>query len=218
LWLYLTNGHYAELAESAVQPGWDLQMLNADGSVADFLQLKATSELSYVKQALETYPDIQILATNEVAALSEEILSSGIANADLAAGMLEPMAALTGSPLTALGGNVLPFLPVLVLAVSGGRFVITGRKSLRDAMTDSADRAVKTGAALATGGAVMLLDGGLLSVPAVLLTRTGIDRYQLMGRIIWRLEAEGRSCRELLSVYGSDPSDRVAMPTAAPIV
>jgi hypothetical protein len=203
--VFLASGQYAELAESAVQPGWDLQIFDADGTVADYLQLKATSDLSYVKRALETYPDIRVLATDEVAALSEEILSSGIANADLIEGMLEPMEALAASPLADLAGDVLPFLPVLVLAVSEGRFVITGRKSLRDAVADGADRAVKTGAAMAVGSAVMWLDGGLLSVPAAILTRAGIDRYQLMRRVVRRLDAEERSVRELLRVYGSPP-------------
>jgi hypothetical protein len=39
---------------------------NADGSVAQELQLKATQSLSYVKEALERYPDIQVLATDDV--------------------------------------------------------------------------------------------------------------------------------------------------------
>ena len=49
------------------QPGWDIQILNADGTVDQVLQAKATESVSYVKEALEKYPDIEIVTTEEVA-------------------------------------------------------------------------------------------------------------------------------------------------------
>ena len=64
--IHLEPGQTALLAESAIQPGWDLQIINSDGSVAQELQLKATESLSYVKEALERYPDIGVLTTDEV--------------------------------------------------------------------------------------------------------------------------------------------------------
>jgi hypothetical protein len=43
--LVLGEGQAAVLAESLNQPGFDLEILNRDGSVASFLQAKATSEV-----------------------------------------------------------------------------------------------------------------------------------------------------------------------------
>lgn len=51
--IHLEPGQVAALAESATQPGWDLQILNADGTVAGELQLKATDSLSKEKSKYE---------------------------------------------------------------------------------------------------------------------------------------------------------------------
>ncbi len=64
--LQLEPGQVASLAESSSQPGWDLRIENADGSVAEEIQLKATESMSYVKEALERYPDIRVAAPSEI--------------------------------------------------------------------------------------------------------------------------------------------------------
>ena len=77
----LFDGQEAVLAESATQPGWDLQIIdNSDGSLVEELQLKATSSLAYVKEALERYPGIQIATTSEINTAAEDILRTNISN------------------------------------------------------------------------------------------------------------------------------------------
>ena len=79
------------MAPSATQPGWDIQITDADGQVSDLLQAKATESAAYVKEALERYPDIDVTTTTEVHAqltalsLAENVHGSGISEAALQA-------------------------------------------------------------------------------------------------------------------------------------
>lgn len=80
--LLLQDGQSAVPAESFTQPGWDLQIVDSKGAVVDYLQLKATDSVGYVKAALERYPDFQILATHEVND-SHLVLDSGLSDQTL---------------------------------------------------------------------------------------------------------------------------------------
>ncbi|MBK7006290.1 MAG: hypothetical protein IPH37_15145 [Burkholderiales bacterium] len=82
--LLLESGQQAVLADSMTQPGWDLRIVDEHGDVVEYLQLKATDSVSYIRSALERYPDIQILATDEVVD-SGLVLDSGISDQDLRA-------------------------------------------------------------------------------------------------------------------------------------
>jgi len=69
---YLNGGHlpigvHAVLAESATNPGWDIAIVgDADSSLRDVVQLKATDSVAYVKEALEQHPHIDVVTTSEV--------------------------------------------------------------------------------------------------------------------------------------------------------
>lgn len=188
----LDSGQTAVLAQSATEPGWDLQILDPDGSVAQDLQLKATQSLAYVKQALERYPDIHVLTTDEVLEVGGDtvhgIFASGLSDSALEDTIRAPMEGLLDSPLEELVETVLPGLPFVLIAVGEGRKVLMGRKSFQLAMEDGFYRAAKTGAAIGVGALVALLDGGMLSIPASFLTRMGFDRYTVMTRSITALD------------------------------
>jgi len=85
----LPDGYSAELATSAIQPGWDIAIIGPNQEVSQLLQAKATDSIYYVKNALERYPSIDVVTTDEVyshlvmTGVSENILSSGILNAEL---------------------------------------------------------------------------------------------------------------------------------------
>ncbi len=201
--IHLDPGQTAVLAESATQPGWDLEILNADGSVAQELQLKATQSLAYVKEALERYPDIDVLTTDEVLNAGGEavqgIFPSGFSDSAIEDTIQAPMEALFDSPLEELVDTILPGLPFVLIAVGEGRKVLLSRKSFDLAMQDGLYRAAKTGAAIGVGGLVVLLDGGILSLPASFLTRVGIDRYHFSMRLITDLERRTGELRTLRS-------------------
>lgn len=202
--IQLEPGQVATLAESATQPGWDLQILNADGTIANELQLKATDSLSYIKKALERYPDIQVLTTDEIATpdeLADKILPSGFSDASLEEMIAAPMAPLFDSTIENLFENILPGLPFIIIAVSETHKVMVGRKIFQVALGSILERAVKTGISIGVGSIVYLLDGGILSLPATVLTRLGIDRYQLLCRAEMNVQESTEQIQVLLPYY-----------------
>jgi hypothetical protein len=85
----LPEGYYAELAESVTQPGWDIAITGESGEIASVLQAKATDSVSYVQDAIEKYPNIDIVTTEEVyshlvmSGVSENISNGQLSNAEL---------------------------------------------------------------------------------------------------------------------------------------
>lgn len=91
---YLNDGNLpdsvsASLAESSTQRGWDIQIVDQQGQVLELLQAKATNSAAYVREALERYPGIDVVTTQEVYAqltalgLAEQVRGSGINEAAL---------------------------------------------------------------------------------------------------------------------------------------
>jgi hypothetical protein len=87
----LPEGFHAELAQSVTQPGWDIQITDAQGIVNELLQAKATESASYVQDALERYPNIDVTTTSEVhgqlvaMGLAQNVHDSGISETVLQA-------------------------------------------------------------------------------------------------------------------------------------
>lgn len=87
----LPDGFHAAIAESATQPGWDIQITDDHGNVSELLQAKATESAQYVKEALDRYPDIDVTTTTEVhgqlvaMGLAQDVHNSGISEAVLQA-------------------------------------------------------------------------------------------------------------------------------------
>ena len=68
--------------EEANFPGADVQFF-LDGDIVREVQLKAINSPTLVYEHLERYPDIEILVTEETAAILDGIGSSGLSNAVL---------------------------------------------------------------------------------------------------------------------------------------
>lgn len=87
----LPDGFQAAMSPSATQAGWDIQITDANGQVSELLQAKATESASYVKEALERYPSIDVTTTSEVhgqlvaMGLAQDVHNSGISEAMLQA-------------------------------------------------------------------------------------------------------------------------------------
>ena len=75
--------YIVELFEETNHPGADAILTNTLTGEVKELQLKATDNLEYINEHLEDYPDIQVLATDEVAKSVGNIESSGISNAEI---------------------------------------------------------------------------------------------------------------------------------------
>jgi hypothetical protein len=205
--LHLLHGQHAELAHSAVQPGWDVQIIDPHGHVASVLQMKATESLAYAKSALEHYPNIDVVATHEAASHGSDaiagLLDSGMSDHDLHDALSAPLENLADHSWLGLLDDVAPFIPFVLIATTEGRHVMMGKKSFETAFAHAFERAAKTGAAMSVGALVIWLDGGLLSIPASIVTRLGIERWQLAGRVAKRFETRLAQAKAIYPKYCS---------------
>lgn len=158
--LQLLPGQAAELAESPTQEGWDLLIRNADGSIAEELQLKASENMAYIKQALDRYPDIRIATPLEVDASAEEIVGTDIPNSQLehvTQTQIEELSESAAEDHLESGAeavvDVFPLMSVLTTGVIEGRNVLAGRATLQGALRSGAKRVGKNAVYAALGSA-----------------------------------------------------------------
>lgn len=116
----LPDGYKAVLADSPINPGWDIAILDSSGNVDGLLQAKATSSLGYVQDAFEKYPDIPIVTTEEVYGhltmhgISENVINSGISNDEISTLVEECMK--SGNDYSLSVGP--PLIPALIIGYS----------------------------------------------------------------------------------------------------
>jgi len=95
---YLNSGHLpsgfsAEIAGSPNNPGWDIAIVGPSGALYDTIQAKATDSVSYVAEALNKNPHIDVVTTSEVHShlmmqgFAERVIDSGISDSALTAGI-----------------------------------------------------------------------------------------------------------------------------------
>jgi hypothetical protein len=173
--LLLEPGQQAVLAESMTQPGWDMRIVDEHGDVVEYLQLKATDSVSYIRSALERYPDIQILATDEVAD-SGLVLESGITEQDLRAHVELGVDAVDVSLTETFLDHFHPLLPLAAMALYEGHRLWIGEQSMDAFKLSLARRGQRIVVTQSIGAAVYAMDGGLLSIPAAIVGGLVFDR------------------------------------------
>jgi len=152
----LPDGFHAAMAESATQPGWDIQITDANGVVSELLQAKATESASYVQDALERYPGIDVTTTSEVHAqlvalgLAQDVHNSGISEAMLQA---KVDAAAHGGAAFDASDLVPSSIGLAVIALSV--FMDKGA-TLREKGAAFGSRSAKAGASSAVGKLAMV--------------------------------------------------------------
>jgi hypothetical protein len=162
--LLLKPGQSAVLAGSMTQPGWDLRIVDEHGAVVDYLQLKATDSVGYIRSALERYPDVQILATDEVAH-SGLVIDSDISDHALRTLVGSAVDAADASLTEAFIDHFHPLLPLAAMALYEGRRLAVGAQSMDAFKVALARRGQRTLATQVIGAAVYALGGGCLSIP-----------------------------------------------------
>ena len=85
----------ASLMEATNYPGADVQFI-MDGQIIREVQLKAVSSPSLVLEHLRRYPDYEVMATEETAAMMDGVDSSGFRNAILSSDVADRMFDLKG--------------------------------------------------------------------------------------------------------------------------
>ncbi|APW48460.1 hypothetical protein RA876_14280 [Rhodoferax antarcticus] len=153
----LPDGFTASMASSATQPGWDIQIRDAQGEISELLQAKATESAQYVQEALNRYPDIDVTTTTEVHAqllamgLAQDVHNSGISETVLQAKV--EAASQAGGAFDA--SNLVPSsLGLAVIALSV--FMNKGDTTLREKGAAFGSRSAKAGGSSAVGKLAMV--------------------------------------------------------------
>lgn len=152
---HLPDGYEAVLAESATNPGWDIAILDNNGMVVNELQMKATDSVDYIKTALERYPDIDIVTTEEVYnsvvmhEFADNVINSGISNEELTSVVTET---LESDSVDMDWG--LPVIPMLLIGYS-----VYKKESLSsfEKGTEFGDRYIQSYISYIAGGAVAVI-------------------------------------------------------------
>lgn len=180
--LVLGPGQRAALATSPTQKGWDLQIVEEDGAVAEYIQLKATARLSYIKQALEN--GFPVATTSEIDDASEAILGTPLASEDLGTETASQLGEAAESPIqdaldqmAEFGIDAVPVFAPVVIIFTEGRAVLAGRSTVQASLKKGARRMGTASAFSALGAGLSALDAGVISVPATLAARIGWGRY-----------------------------------------
>lgn len=172
--LRLESGQTAHIAESATQPGWDIQIRDEDGAVLDAIQLKATESISYVHEALARYPDTPILATHEVAdRLGDHpmVMDSGISNDALTDSVNQHVADASSDTLS---DGVIGAMPLSLIAITEASKVWSGKQTLDQALESGGERVAKGVVAGAVAAAVSSVATPLVGLVAGFITRLAL--------------------------------------------
>jgi len=208
----LPDGYTAELALSATQPGWDIAISGPYGDVVKVLQAKATDSAGYVKSALERYPDIDVVTTDEVfdkivmhgaAEQSGDVMNSGISDAALEASVAD---AVQGGDMAPSADIIDMPLPLLSLAIIAFTEYQKPDKSAIRKWFSFGSRSMKTWSSLLVGStAVALLGGGL---PVAIIASLGTNYFLSKGEqkrlVIERLDGSMRRNEQRLNQLRDD--------------
>ncbi len=194
--LQLQPGQIARLAESPTQPGWDLRIENEDGTIDEFLQLKATDSMSYVKNALVEYPEIRVVVPSEVDDQEDDILGTDISNKQLdniTEAQIGEMGESAVEDTLDRGAEAafdsIPFASMIATGVIEGRNVLTGRSTLRESFRRGAKRMGRASVYNAIG--VALAPTGV-GVPVVIGMRIAEGRVSKRIALVEHLESRTR--------------------------
>jgi hypothetical protein len=145
---------YAEIFGATNHPGSDIRIRDRESDeTLQEIQLKATNSADYVQQHVEKYPDIEVRATEEVAAKLEHVESSGVSNEEISYQISEDFDILADNTIT---DQIIESAGLLGVIAAGREAieVLQGRKSAGES-TRSVVEAATAGAA-ATGIAAFL--------------------------------------------------------------
>lgn len=194
-------GQFAKLADSPTQAGWDVQIVNADGSVAEEIQLKATKSIYPVKEAIEKNPGIRVATISEHDDAADEILGTGISNEQLESvtkAQLDELGEGTVENLLDTGAELaldsIPFVSIAMTGVMEGRNLLMGRSTFRESLRRGSKR---IGKATVYDSIGTLLGSTGVAIPAVIGLRTAEARVSRRTSLGDQLEARAEELRRL---------------------
>ena len=205
--LSLEPGQVARLAESPTQQGWDVEIVNQDGTLDEALQLKATESMTYVKTALDENPDIRVVVPSELedeAADSAQLISTDISNASLKNEVGDQLGELSESGLEnaldeagELAFDSIPGISLLIIGATEGRKVLTGRATVEEAVRSGRGRVGKALAFSIIAGAINATPAAPISVPTTVALKIAEGRMSRRVELGEFLEARTAELQQL---------------------
>ncbi len=184
----LLTGEVAKIAESPVQGGWDLAIVNRSGETVEEVQLKATDSFGYIKDAFEKYPEIRIIAPQELesaANLQEDLISVNISNEYLEETVDEQISELSEDLITNIlersaefAFDALPVMSAVVIGVSEGRQILMGRSTVEESLHRGTARLGRAAVYSVIGAGVATTGVGLISIPTVTALKVAEGRVR----------------------------------------
>ena len=192
----------AILAESQTQPGWDLRILNEDGSEDEPLQLKAAG-LAHIKEALEKYPGIRVVTTSDIEDVADDILRTDISNEQLTRITETQMGEIDeGAVEDVLNKGAeaafdsIPYVSMALTGVIEGRNLLMGRSTLQESLRRGAKRMGRAAVYDAIGTALDFTTVGV-AVPITVGLRAAEGRITGLVELGDHLESKTRELRQL---------------------
>ena len=203
----LGQGEIARLAESANQPGWDLEIVDQFGDRVDILQAKATNSMAYVKNALESHPDITVIVPEglDQFALGTPGVSSmqGVSLEDVTTPVKIHIGEWSESALTnavhhgaEFALDSIPLVSIGVTALIEGRRVLIGRSTANEALRRGGKKVAE--AAVWTSAGAALTNIGVvepISAVAVVGARMYAGRLNQYVALADKIEARADEIR-----------------------
>lgn len=165
--IVLPSGYRAEIATSMTQPGWDVQIADNNGHVAEYLQMKATESASYIHTALERYPDVQILATSEGARhfSGPEVVDTGITDHEIT----EHVSGALESANIGFFEAFNPLIPLMLIAGTEGYKVEARGMSTQAALANAEHRIRRMLFAKGVGATAAVAGAGWMVAPITII-------------------------------------------------
>ena len=192
--LKLLPDQEAILAPKQNTPGWDFKIVNQDGEVSEYIQNKATEDMSLIKGALEKYPEFRIATPAEIDGvadgIADKVIQSDIPHEALEAPTARAVEELGESGLASLldqsaefALDMVPILPAFMITVTEGRAVLTGSATLEISLQRGAKRLGHATAynALGVGLSAVIGPAAMPTVMAVRIAERRFGHQMAMG-------------------------------------
>ncbi len=184
----LLPGQTAKLAESITQEGWDLQIVNEDGTVAEAIQLKASESFSYIKEALDKHPDIRVIAPQELEERAESIdqlTTSNITDESIEDAVGTQLSELSEDAVSDIlhqsaevAFDAIPGISAAIIGVTEAGQVLMGRSTVEESLKRGGTRLARSSIYTVIGAGLSAADAGIISVPTVMVLRVAEGRVR----------------------------------------
>ena len=184
----LADGEVARIGEIANQPGWDIEIINRDGAIVELVQLKATDDFGYIKDALAKYPEIRIIAPKDLeeqAESMEDLLTTDITNASLeneVGGQLSELSEGAISDIldqsAEIAFDAIPGISAAVIGITEAGQVLMGRSTVEESLKRGGARLGRSSVYTVIGAGLTAVDAGVISVPTVMALRIAEGRVR----------------------------------------